>query len=62
MSGRVVEVPMLLVERPERTWRVVCVDNVVRHEGTFESLADARTWADTGHACLCIHTYHEVWS
>ena len=52
---------MLLATIPGRRWRVVCSDNVIRHEvDTFDTLAEARHWADTGHACLAFHVYHEV--
>jgi len=43
---------------------VRCEDGRVRHlwdgEGSFTSLAEARTWAEWGHCCTNRHTFEEA--
>jgi hypothetical protein len=38
---------------------VLCDDDRPRHE-PFDSMPEARQWAQWGHACLYNHTYREV--
>jgi len=61
-AGGYVYVDAWLTPLPELTWRVVCFDGKVRHNGTFATLFQARVWADSGHACARNHTFVEVWS
>ena len=53
---------VVVTEVPERTWQVRCDDGAVRHDQNFWTLAEAREFANHGHACLAHHLFVEVWS